>query len=412
MDLPSAKNRCEQTLSCMRRIFIAGIIFVSLVWGGFFWIARSAALFLPSIHCPCTGQVRSRAENGASQDLVVDLDATTVSLSMPNFPLVSIGDTIVFRGTFTPFTFDDPYHRTDLARGVRGEIDYPVLVRHIPLADFSLWFGFFRAIAVVQSAVLHILQQMPPPASSLAIGLVIGEKEKFSKVLRAAFRATGLTHVVAVSGTNVTLLLLFLQPLFLFLPRRCRFFAGFFCVISFVFVAGADPPVVRAALMGLIGFFAVSHSRVVRADRLLLFIFCVMAFWNPLQVVYDVSFQLSFAATAGLIFLSSWVESHLSFVPWQYLRQSFAVTLSAYITTLPFSIFVFHQLSWIAPFVNVLVEPIIPLAMGLVLVFLAVSFLCPPFAFLFGLTVYTLLHLLIMVILFLGQLSFVAFTWG
>lgn len=397
----------------MRFIFIAGIIFLVFGWLLLFLFVHAEHLAPQSFFCPCSGQVLSVQERGISQELTLTVDHKKIALSFSLFPVFSVGDTMVFNGRFEPYTFDDPYHRTALARGVRGAIVSPVLLHHILLDRFDLRWFFPRLIVATQHAVLRKIQRvLSPPASSLAIGIVIGEHEFFSRTLKDAFRATGLSHVVAVSGTNVTLLLLFLQPIFLVVPRRFRFWCSFLSVGFFVFVAGADPPVIRAACTGLIGFFGIMHNHRMHAGRLFFLVFLMMAFWNPLQVIYDVSFQLSFVATAGLLFLSPSVERFLRpFFSWEYLRKSLSITLAAYCATLPFSFFVFHQVSLIAPLANILVEPLIPLAMSLVLLFLLTSVVFPLVSFFFSAGLALLLFVFIKGILFLSGLPFVVFTW-
>lgn len=389
-------------------LILTGVFFVA-VWIFFFWFSRSAILIPLSITCPCTLVVRSRVADASRQSLTVMSGNYLFSVVVPSVPVVSVSDVLVIDGRFEAYDFDDPYHRSDLAHGVRGAFTNVSITAHIPPADLT----FLRSIAFFQMQILERLQAVLPfPESAFALGILIGEQEIFPSVLRSAFRATGLSHIVAVSGTNVTILLLFLQPFFLFFPRGLRFWVSGLCVLFFVFVAGADPPVVRAGIMGVIGLFAIAQTRPLHIGRVLFFVFCIMAFWNPLQVVYDVSFQLSFAATAGLIFLSPWIERRLLFfIRSSYIRKSAAVALSAQCTTLPFSLFVFHQVSWIAPVVNIIVEPIVPIAMCLTILFLILSVFLPWLSFLISALLYSFLHLFLQGVLFFGQLPFVAFTW-
>jgi competence protein ComEC len=127
---------------------------------------------------------------------------------------------------------------------------------------------------------------------------------------------------------------------------------------------GGSASVIRAAIMGSIGLFAMHNGRLPHARLAVLWTAFFMLLWNPLQLWYDAGFQLSFLAVIGLIELQPILNEWGKRIPeFGGIREALLTTIAAQCTTTPWSAYVFGQFSIIAPLANILTTPLIPMAM-------------------------------------------------
>ena len=245
------------------------------------------------------------------------------------------------------------------------------------------------------------------PSSSLLLGIVFGVKSQMPENFWQNLRKTGTLHLVVASGQNVVMVSAFLMnTLVWFLKRRWAILATLLGIVVYVLMVGAEAPAVRAGIMALILFLGQLLGREGNQIRLLLITGMVMLLISPL-ILFDIGFQLSFAATAGIIlfypllenktFYSSnenfisisdslankhflldnlisarkvksqkicWIRYVLMNVfSFPSLGEGLAVTISAQIFSLPLLLVNFGQFSWLSPLVNSLVLPTIPFIM-------------------------------------------------
>lgn len=223
------------------------------------------------------------------------------------------------------------------------------------------WSGLYASKATLEGRLNSLLHE---PYSSLAAGLLTGSRRGINEELMEDFNKTGLSHIVAVSGYNITLLIGVVFALFSFLPRRYRVWASVVFIIVFVLFVGASAAVVRAAVMGVIGILALHFGRKSLVLLRLLVSAAWMSFFNPYILMFDAGFQLSFAATLGLVLFADKIGAHLKWLPnWFAARESLVMTLAAQAFTVPLIIWQFGRFSLIAPLANILVAPLLPLAM-------------------------------------------------
>lgn len=215
---------------------------------------------------------------------------------------------------------------------------------------------------------------LPEPQSSLLLGIVLGVKTEMPENFWQDLRKTGTLHLVVASGQNVVMVTGFLMNLSLwFLKRRWAILIALLGVLVYVLMVGAEAPAVRAGLMATMIFVGQWFGREINPGGPLILTAMLMLLISPL-ILFDIGFQLSFAATAGLIWLHPMLLNKLSFlgkIP--VLGESLLVTLSAQIATLPIMLVNFGRLSWLAPLANTLVLPTIPLLMvfGFLIAFLS-----------------------------------------
>lgn len=226
-----------------------------------------------------------------------------------------------------------------------------------------------RTFATMRDGVAHRIQtHIPEPHASLLIGLLYGARSTLPDEVREAFRRTGTMHIVAVSGFNVMIVskVLLLVLTATILRRQQAFLLVLFGVVCFVVFAGADAAVVRAGVMGGLTLVASHIGRPRVSSTLLLVAASIMVAFQPRILLDDVGFQLSFAASLGLLYLGPRIQRFCVFVPRTFgLRGIFAETLAATCATMPISLWQFKTLSWVAPVANLFVVPWILWAMML-----------------------------------------------
>ncbi|MFH0833849.1 MAG: ComEC/Rec2 family competence protein [Patescibacteria group bacterium] len=257
-----------------------------------------------------------------------------------------------------------------------------------------------------------INQIFPEPAASLEAGLLIGSRRGIPDSVLQDFNTTGLTHIIAISGYNISLVIAFITALFgSFVPRRFQFPLAIIFVTAFTLLVGAGPAVVRASIMGLLAFFALTHGRQYHVGLAFVLTAAVMVFWNPKILLHDVSFQLSFAAVAGLLFVGPLLEKYFAKIPNKFaIRESLLLTLSAQVTAVPLIVFYFARLSIVAPLANLLVAPAIPLAMLLGFIAVGVGAIFLPAGLLIGFAAYGLLEYILFVTEKLAAIPFASFA--
>jgi competence protein ComEC len=211
---------------------------------------------------------------------------------------------------------------------------------------------------------VHVLY--PEPDGSMLMGLLVGETDGLTKEVKNAFRQTGTSHILAVSGYNVTQLMSLVTFLLALagLPRQRAAVACAGVVIAFTVLAGAEASVVRAACMGCTGLLARLYRRRYGGTIATLAAAALMTFVNPFVLAHDAGFQLSFLAVIGLQTFGKPFERFFAWMPEVAgLRRMAAETSAATIATLPLTIYAFGMFPPMALFVNLIVLPFIPFAM-------------------------------------------------
>lgn len=254
-----------------------------------------------------------------------------------------------------------------------------------------------------------INQIIPEPEASLANGLIFGGN-RLSKEKQEIFSRTGMTHIVAVSGYNVTIIAQYLMLLGIFLGlwRKQAFYLAFLGIILFVAMIGFPSSAVRAGMMGLLILWAIKNGRLASADNAILLAGVIMLFINPLLLRWDIGFQLSFLATLGLVRLSPlWEKFLIGRLKLLGFWEIILMTISAQVFVLPIILYNFHSFSLISILANVLVLPIVPLTMLFVFLAMFFGFIFYPLGLIFGWIGYFLLKYEITIIDFLSR-----FKWS
>jgi len=205
---------------------------------------------------------------------------------------------------------------------------------------------------------------IPEPHVSLLGGLVVGAKQSLGEKLLDDFRVTGIIHIVVLSGYNITIVAEAIMRSLSFLPRIVGTSVGAASIILFALMVGGSATVVRASVMAILVLLARATGRTSEITYALFLAGFGMVLWNPKILIFDPSFQLSFLATLGLIYLAPAIENYFHFVPtkWQ-LREFGAATISTQIFVLPLLLYKTGELSLVSLPVNVLILSLVPITM-------------------------------------------------
>lgn len=241
----------------------------------------------------------------------------------------------------------------------------------------NMFFGYlFKLKETFEGQINRLL---PEPHASFMAGLLTGSRKGIPEHLMEDFNITGLTHIIAISGYNITIVIAIIAGLLFWLPLKKRFFPAVFAIIAFTLFVGASAAVVRASIMGILGLIALQTGRQSDVRLTVLWTLLIMLLWNPKYLWYDAGFQLSFLAVIGLVECGPILNKLFGRLPNVLgVREAFFMTISAQIVAVPLIILLFGRISLMAPFANVLVAPLIPLAMLFGFVGTLVSFVSFP----------------------------------
>jgi competence protein ComEC len=266
-----------------------------------------------------------------------------------------------------------------------GGFDYPAELRR----DGILLVGNARGDRIVAStpdappwpvairrwAVETIRAHLPETSAALLAGLLLGERTALPRETDDSFRRAGVYHLLAVSGFNVALVAssVFATLALVGVPRRGAALAAAVVLVGFALVVGGQPSVLRATVMGLLLLLSVLLERESQAMNALALAAILLLLWSPGDL-RDPGFQLSFAATAGIVCLSPAVAGRLEAVGCPaWVARALGVSLGAQAAVTPVMLATFHQLSLIGVVANLLVVPLAAPATTLGMLALAAS---------------------------------------
>jgi len=301
-------------------------------------------------------RLRIKAENivpaGSTATKPVSGDMIITLLRYPSF---DAGERLTISGTLTaPPILSDFDYRAYLARmGVRSYMTFP-RVRSLGPGDTSLVEGIGLSIGNARRKVSHALQaSLPEPQAAIAVGVVTGDRSTIPEDVQAAFQRSGTTHILAISGQNITLLV---GAVWLFYSRgkvRRRMPAAVFVLLlvalfTYMLFTGATPSVVRATLMGAILLMGPVVGRRYDITSALLLSAAVMTVLDP-DVLADGGFQLSFMATIGVIYIAPHFYTLLAQLRMPtLLNLPIAASLGAQVAVVPLAALLTHQISFVS----------------------------------------------------------------
>ncbi len=284
--------------------------------------------------------------------------AGRIQVRVPRYASYRYGDDLLLKGELLePPEYDTfSYKEYLLRQGIYAIMYFPqvkIVARDQGNHVLAALYTFKQRLQ--ESLVVYV----PEPQAGLAQGILLGVKATLNDDLKNDLTQTGLTHIVVVSGYNLTVVAALLQRLVeKRLRRSLALLIALAGVVAFTIMSGASVAVVRAAIMVSMALVARGVGRESDALTSLLFTAALLVGANPLTL-WDVSFQLSFLATAGLVLLSPPLDQALQRIPLG-IGGILATTIAAQLTTLPVIALNFQRISLISPLANLLVQPAIP----------------------------------------------------
>lgn len=203
---------------------------------------------------------------------------------------------------------------------------------------------------------------LPEPASSFAIGLLVGQRSLLTEELLAVLTAVGLTHIVAVSGYNLTIIIRAVTKLLKRFSKFQTLAISLTLIYLFLLVTGFSPSIVRASIVSTLALSAWYFGRQFRALLLIFLTAAITGLYNPYYVWGDIGWYLSFLAFFGVLILAPLLNS---VVKWKLpiLGIVAVESLSAQLMTMPLIMYIFGRVSIVGLIANIVVVPMVPFAM-------------------------------------------------
>lgn len=217
--------------------------------------------------------------------------------------------------------------------------------------------------------VAGLQSTLPEPLASFGLGLLVGQRNTLPDAVTQAILMVGLTHIIAVSGYNLTILLEASRRLFGKRSKLLSTALALVMIFGFLLVAGTSASIVRAAVISILGLSAWYYGRSVRPLLLILLAAAGTTYANPVYLWADISWYLSFLAFFGIMVLGPIVTEKLYGDREPPMLPAIVIeSLCAEVMTLPVILYIFGQMSLVSLLANMLVVALIPLAMLLSLI--------------------------------------------
>ena len=217
---------------------------------------------------------------------------------------------------------------------------------------------FLRSADRLRASIRGVVDHHPPGPRALVPALVDGDDAAMPEELSEDFRTSGLTHLLAVSGTNLTLVVGSMLLLARWAGVRARglVVVGALGVVGFVLLARTEPSVVRAAAMGTVGLIGMGHHGRRRGTRALGAAVLLLLLFDP-WLAQTMGFALSVLATAGILWLApGWRDRLMRWLP-RWVAEAVSVPLAAQIACTPLVAAISGQVSLVAVGANLLAAP-------------------------------------------------------
>lgn len=333
------------------------------------------------------GIVVDYPQKGNAQKLTVNIQppySGKILIIAKPYPSYNYGDLIQFEGAIKQPELKN--YADYLAKdNIFGTINFP---KTEFLAENQASYFKSHLFKLRENIIANFQKTLPPEKAAFLSGITIGERAEFSKELKDKMSASGTTHLVALSGQNITIIVIAISSFFGFFSRRKSvFWLTLLIIIIFVLMTGAETSVVRAAIMGGIILMAKQIGRIHSMRNAIAVAAFIMVLYNPQVLRFDLGFQLSFAALIGIVYLSPTIKKIFKmkegegFLGW---RENLLTTTSAQLAVLPLILISFGNFSLLSLPANILILEAIPLTMIFGFALGAIGFISLPIAIIFS----------------------------
>jgi competence protein ComEC len=303
-----------------------------------------------------------------NQKLKVKVGNSTVLVTTNRYPEYRYLDKIKLTGKLETPTVSEDFNYKDylLKDHIYSVMNFPkvkiVSQEHQP---GILSYSYEKILFAKEKLSQAIQSNFLPPHSLILEGIILGNNKNMTQDLRNKLNSAGLRFLTAISGVHVIILSTILLSFLMFsgLSRNQSFYFSIIFIWLYIVITGFSASGIRAATMGSIFICAQVFGRQNTSSRTIVLAGSLMLLQNPLLLIYDAGFQLSFLASLGIIYLKPVVSGLLSILFKEKLKELldiFSVTITAQISTLPIMIFNFGSISLVSPITNFLILPIMP----------------------------------------------------
>ncbi|MEK7061695.1 MAG: ComEC/Rec2 family competence protein [Patescibacteria group bacterium] len=255
----------------------------------------------------------------------------------------------------TPFETEEFSYKNYLLKdGIYSVMDFPKVEFMSQSVNSPFDLTFSGVLWFKQKLRESIRKNYSPPQSFILEGTILGDNGAMPQDLKNKLNITGLRHIIAVSGTHIVILAAILMSFLLALGlwRGQAFYVSISFIWLYIILTGLPASGIRAATMGSLFLLAQKIGRQSMATRTIAMAAAIMVAFNPLLLLYDVGFQLSFLASMGIIYLNPFFKNLFKF-------DLISITFAAQIFTLPIMVYNFGNISLVSPIANLLILPIV-----------------------------------------------------
>jgi len=333
------------------------------------------------------GIVIDYPQRGNAQKLIINIQppySGKILVIAKPYPSYNYGDLIQFEGVIKrpePKNYADYLAKDNIFR----TINFP---KTEFLAKNQASYFKSRLFKLRENIIANFQKTLPPEKAAFLSGITLGERAEFSKELKDKMSASGTTHLVALSGQNITIIVIAISSFLGFFSRRKSvFWLTLLIIVFFVLMTGAEASVVRAAIMGGIILMAKQIGRVHSMRNVIAVAAFIMVLYNPQVLRFDLGFQLSFVALIGIVYFSPVIRKVFKmkegegFLGW---RGNLLTTTSAQLAVLPLILINFGNFSLLSLPANILILEAIPLTMILGFALGVIGFIALPLAIIFS----------------------------
>ena len=309
----------------------------------------------------------------ASQKIKVKVGDSTLLVTTNRYPEYKYLDKVRLAGKLeSPSETEDFSYKNYLMKDrIYSVMNFPKIETLPQKQKYSLPSFLYEKVLFLKQKIRESIQyNFSPPQSLILEGTVLGDNGAMTNDLKNKLNITGLRHVIAVSGTHVVILSSIIMVL-LMAVGFCRgraFYIAIIFICFYIILTGLPASGIRAGIMGGLYLLAQKLGRQNMGMRVVVLAGTIMLLFNPLLLVYDVGFQLSFLAVIGLIYIEPILTAAIKFFTkgnLENLVKIVSATFAAQIFTLPIMIYSFGNISFISPITNLLILPIVSWLMGL-----------------------------------------------
>lgn len=342
------------------------------------------------------------------QNLVIKSDdfSGKILVSASLYPIYNYGDNLKITCELKSTMEDEKWKKYFIKEKIYYSCYYP----QIQLVSKNNGNKFYaQLLKFKRKSGLIIEKSVSDPEAQILSAMLLGYKKNIPSEIRDKFSQAGISHIIAISGAHIAIIIFIIISLLINfgLWRQQTFYLTIILIWIFIFLIGLPPSAVRAGIMATIIMLGVNFGRINSAINILILAAALMLLINPILLFYDIGFQLSFLAVAGIIYLppmfNVWLKKFPEFAA---IKKILIITLSAQIATLPLSIYYFGKLPILSPLINLIIVPLLTLILFLGFAIILFGFISLPIAQIIGAAEWIILNLLIKIVYFFTSLPF------